>query len=199
MGTNFADFLVEAKRVLRPSGRAYVAEVRSRFAGEGAEAAGDGGGGAGWARDGGDGDVDDAGLKQFAAYMRALGFRQVSCVRARAAPPPAGWLTGLTGLTGAPRRACAGREEQDVRLVRVREHGARAGREGGARACGGIEGVRVQEAVDLHVFLAHRGMQCASSCPLRRIRRGPYHMLGASTCNAYFGSSRISEGARRLR
>ncbi len=35
MGTNFPDFLREANRVLKPRGKLFVAEVTSRFAGDG--------------------------------------------------------------------------------------------------------------------------------------------------------------------
>ena len=64
MGTDYGSFLVEARRVLKPGGWLWIAEVRSRFA-----AAGGGGGGSG-------GGGDD--FKPFVKALKQLGFKLVS-------------------------------------------------------------------------------------------------------------------------
>lgn len=69
MGTDYGDFVAEARRVLRDGGRLWIAEVRSRFV----DSAGDGGTRAGA---GGPGTKAKgaAGTKRFVAALKAAGF-----------------------------------------------------------------------------------------------------------------------------
>ena len=76
MGTNYPEFLMEAQRVLRPQGKLYIAEVRSRFEGDSAssELNEDRTGVKRTQKDVGDVPQQTEGLKQFKKMMKKMGF-----------------------------------------------------------------------------------------------------------------------------
>eukprot|EP01138_Halocafeteria_seosinensis_P006408 gb/GECG01006551.1/.p1 GENE.gb/GECG01006551.1/~~gb/GECG01006551.1/.p1 ORF type:complete len:333 (+),score=57.12 gb/GECG01006551.1/:1-999(+) len=76
MGTNYPEFLMEAQRVLRPHGKLYIAEVRSRFESDSAssELNEDRTGVKRTQKDLGDVPQQTEGLKQFKRMMKKMGF-----------------------------------------------------------------------------------------------------------------------------
>ena len=77
MGTNYPEFLMEAQRVIRPGGKLYIAEVRSRFEPDSASSDinEEGTGVKRTDKDVGDTPQQKEGLKQFKTLMKKLGFQ----------------------------------------------------------------------------------------------------------------------------